>query len=91
MSEKWQRMSNKNCMNVKKCMPQPIICEQDNPLDPNTKLKHMIQVSKYYVINDNQGNELAVAICPTHLVPIPLELIKRPRQPQAPGGDASKI
>ena len=77
MSGRWRNVVRGKCMNVKKCAPQPIICEPDNHLEP----RHEFQATKVYLLNDDEGHESAIVICPKHLVPIPVEAVRRPRPP----------
>jgi hypothetical protein len=82
VSGRWRNVNRRKCMDVKKCTPQPIVCEPDNPLE----VRHTFQATKVYLINDEQGHEIAAVICPIHLIPIAVEPVRRPRA----GGEMQK-
>jgi hypothetical protein len=74
--EKWRVRNLKDRkMDHKKIMPVEIECDPAEQFPLETK--HKFEATKVYLMTDGEGREDAIVICPTHLLPIPVELVRR--------------
>lgn len=60
-------------MQVIKCRPTMVSCDPQEKFPSETK--HQFEATKMYLMTDNDGSEFGIAICPTHLLPIPAKLV----------------
>ena len=61
---------------VRKCVPTKVRCDPQEKFP--SEMRHQFEATKVYSITGSDGSESGIAICPTHLLPIPTKLVYKP-------------
>lgn len=75
--EKWRvrEMKGYRRMCVKQIVPQKLWCDPEKEFPLETK--HQFDAVKVYLLTDGEGHESGLVICPTHNIPMPIEIVRR--------------